>query len=54
MTSLANYLTYEAMLRELDENLIKARSGREALEVLLKTEVAVVMLDVNMPEIDGF
>ncbi len=47
-------LTYEAMLRELDENLITARSGREALEVLLKTEVAVVMLDVNMPEIDGF
>ena len=47
-------LTYEAMLHELDENLIKARSGREALEVLLKTEVAVVMLDVSMPEIDGF
>jgi signal transduction histidine kinase len=47
-------LTYEAMLRELDENLITARSGREALEVLLRTEVAVVMLDVNMPEIDGF
>jgi signal transduction histidine kinase len=47
-------LTYEAMLRELDENLITARSGREALDVLLKTDVAVVLLDVNMPEIDGF
>jgi response regulator RpfG family c-di-GMP phosphodiesterase len=42
-------LTYEVMLRELDENLIKARSGKEALSVLLKTEVAVavVLLDVR-------
>jgi len=47
-------LTYEIMLRELDENLIKAPSGKEALSVLLKTEVAVVLLDVSMPEIDGF
>jgi signal transduction histidine kinase len=47
-------LTYEAMLQELDENLIKASSGKEALSVLLKTEVAVVLLDVSMPEIDGF
>jgi len=47
-------LTYEAMLHELDENLIKANSGKEALTVLLKTEVAVVLLDVSMPEIDGF
>jgi signal transduction histidine kinase len=47
-------LTYEAMLQELDENLIKAGSGKEALSVLLKTDVAVVLLDVSMPEIDGF
>src|SRR5262249_1086376 len=47
-------LTYEAILSELDENLVKATSGREALEHLLKTEFAVVLLDVSMPELDGF
>jgi signal transduction histidine kinase len=47
-------LSYEVMLRELDENLIPARSGKEALSLLLKTDVAVVLLDVSMPEIDGF
>jgi len=47
-------LSYEVMLRELDENLIPARSGKEALSILLKTDVAVVLLDVSMPEIDGF
>lgn len=48
-------ITYEAILEELDENLIQATSGREALEKLLKlTDVAVVLLDVSMPEIDGF
>ena len=47
-------LTYEVMLAELGENLIKANSGREALEQLLKTEVAVVLMDVSMPELDGF
>ena len=47
-------LTYEAILGELDENLIKATSGREALDCLLKTEVAVVLMDVSMPEMDGF
>ena len=47
-------LTYEVMLAELGENLIKANSGREALETLLKTDVAVVLMDVSMPEIDGF
>ncbi len=50
----AKLLSYEVMLRELDENLIQARSGKEALGVLLKTNVAVVLLDVSMPEIDGF
>jgi signal transduction histidine kinase len=50
----AKLLTYEVMLAELGENLIKANSGREALEQLLKTDVAVVLMDVSMPEIDGF
>ena len=47
-------LSYEAILRDLDENLIKARSAREALEVLLRQDVAVVLMDVSMPDIDGF
>jgi PAS domain S-box-containing protein len=47
-------LSYEVMLAELDENLIKATSGREALEELLKNDVAVVLMDVSMPEMDGF
>src|SRR6201997_2319259 len=50
----AKLLSYEAILAELDENLIKATSGREALEFLLKSDVAVVLMDVSMPEIDGF
>ncbi len=47
-------LTYEAILSELGENLIKASSGREALDHLLKTNIAVVLMDVSMPELDGF
>jgi signal transduction histidine kinase len=47
-------LSYEVMLKELDQNLIKARSGREALDQLLKKDIAVVLMDVSMPEIDGF
>lgn len=47
-------LSYEAILGELGENLIKATSGREALDRLLKTDVAVVLMDVSMPEMDGF
>jgi PAS domain S-box-containing protein len=50
----AKLLSYEAILGELGENLIKAGSGREALEVLLKTDIAVVLMDVSMPEMDGF
>ncbi|MGA2335956.1 MAG: PAS domain-containing protein [Terriglobales bacterium] len=50
----AKLLSYEVMLGELDENLIKATSGKEALEHLLKTDVAVVLMDVSMPELDGF
>jgi signal transduction histidine kinase len=47
-------LSYEVMLRELDQNLIKAGSGKEALDYLLKNEIAVVLLDVSMPEMSGF
>src|SRR6201998_194752 len=50
----AKLLSYEAILGELDENLIKATSGKEALEYLLKSDVAVVLMDVSMPDIDGF
>jgi PAS domain S-box-containing protein len=50
----AKLLSYEVMLGEMDENLIKATSGKEALEHLLKTDVAVVLMDVSMPELDGF
>lgn len=50
----AKLLSYEAILQELDENLIKANSGSEALEQLLKNDIAVVLMDVSMPEIDGF
>src|SRR5262250_1236657 len=50
----AKLLSYEAILRELGENLIKANSGREALDRLLRTDIAVVLMDVSMPELDGF
>jgi CheY-like chemotaxis protein len=47
-------LTYEAMLGGLGENLVKASTANEALQALLKTEFAVVLLDVCMPNVDGF
>jgi PAS domain S-box-containing protein len=47
-------LSYEVILHDLNENLLKASSGREALEHLLKSEVAVVLVDVCMPDLDGF
>jgi len=47
-------LSYEAVLAELGENLIKAQSGREALDHLLKTDIAVILMDVSMPELNGF
>src|SRR5438552_8063345 len=50
----AKLLAFEVILRDLGENLIKASSAREALEHLLKTDVAVVLVDVCMPELDGF
>src|SRR5437868_15404791 len=47
-------LTYEVMLAELNENIVRANSGREALRWLLRKDFAVILLDVNMPEMDGF
>jgi PAS domain S-box-containing protein len=47
-------LSYEVILGELGENLVKAASAREALQFLLKNDVAVVLIDVCMPELDGF
>ena len=47
-------LTYETILNELGENLIKASSATQALECLLKNEIAVVLVDVCMPELDGY
>ena len=50
----ANLVALEAMLQGLGQNLIRAGSGREALKWLLTHEFAVVLLDVQMPEMDGF
>jgi PAS domain S-box-containing protein len=47
-------LAYEVILDQLNENLVKTSSAREALQFLLKNDVAVVLIDVCMPELDGF
>jgi PAS domain S-box-containing protein len=50
----AKLLSYEVMLGGLGETLIKTNSAKQALEVLLNTDIAVVLMDVSMPELDGF
>ncbi len=50
----AKLLSYEVILRDLGENLIKVSSAKEAFEQLLKTEIAIVLVDVCMPDLDGF
>src|SRR5262245_29942984 len=50
----AKLLSYEVILGDLGENLIKANSARSAFEHLLKREIAVILVDVCMPELDGF
>lgn len=50
----AKLLSYEVILGELGENLIKASSASEALNILLRNDVAVVLMDVSMPDVDGF
>ena len=50
----ANLVALEAMLSGLGQNLIRAESGREALKWLLSNDCAVILLDVKMPDMDGF
>jgi signal transduction histidine kinase len=50
----ARLLTYQSILGELGQNLVLAHSGREALDKLMHDEFAVVLLDVSMPDMDGF
>src|ERR1700748_2654448 len=47
-------LALEAVLEELGQNIVRAYSGREALRALLTQDFAVILLDVNMPGMDGF
>ena len=47
-------LALESILGELGQNLVRAYSGREALRALLQRDFAVILLDVNMPGMDGF
>ena len=50
----ARLLSYETILAELDQNLISVRSGVDALAAVMKQEIALVLLDVSMPGMDGF
>ncbi len=49
-----NLLALDAILSETGENLVRAQSGKAALRALLDREFAVILLDVQMPELDGF
>src|SRR5881392_4132333 len=47
-------LVFTSILEELNQNLVTVRSGSDALREVLTREFAVILLDVNMPDIDGF
>ena len=47
-------LTYRAILEPLGERLVDASSGADALQKLMEDEFALILLDVNMPGMDGF
>jgi len=47
-------LVYQSILEELGENLVTATSGAEALKLVLQRDFAVILLDVYMPQMDGF
>ena len=47
------HVVFSTILDELDQNIVSARSGQEALKYILEMEFAVILLDVNMPDIDG-
>src|SRR3954452_9208721 len=47
-------MAIEAIISSLDQNVIKARSGKEALRQLLQQDFAVILMDVSMPTMDGF
>src|SRR5262245_51668239 len=47
-------LAMESVLADLGQNLVKVSSGEEALRMVLKKEFALILLDVNMPGLDGF
>jgi signal transduction histidine kinase/DNA-binding response OmpR family regulator len=47
-------LVFETILEELNENVVTVRSGKDALKAMLEQEFAVILLDVKMPEMDGF
>lgn len=49
-----NMLAMESALAGLDQNLLKAHSAEEAMKYLLDQDVAVILLDVHMPRMDGF
>ena len=49
-----NLLALESMLADLGENLVKARSGREALKLLLDQDFALILMDIRMPGMDGY
>ncbi|MBI4777464.1 response regulator [Candidatus Desantisbacteria bacterium] len=51
---LSDLFSIEAILSDLNANIVRATSGPEALRYLLNMEVAVIILDINMPEMDGF